>query len=157
MIGLRTTFLGGAVLAGLSLAGGLPSHAAGLTSKACGAKYQEAKTAGTLNGMNYKAFRTAQCGDAAAAGAATPAAAPAAPTAPAATPAAPAASTAAAGAPTFPSAIAPKYASETAGKGRMHTCLDQYHANKTTNANGGLHWIQKGGGYYSECSKHLKG
>jgi hypothetical protein len=35
--------------------------------------------------------------------------------------------------------------------------LDQYHANKAANANGGLHWIQKGGGYYSECSKHLKG
>ena len=36
----------------------------------------------------------------------------------------------------------------------MHTCLDQYNANK---ANGGLNWIQKGGGYYSECNKRLKG
>ena len=34
----------------------------------------------------------------------------------------------------------------------MHTCLDQYNANKTNNGNGGLVWIQKGGGYYSECS-----
>jgi hypothetical protein len=29
--------------------------------------------------------------------------------------------------------------------------------NKATNANGGLKWIQKGGGYYSECNKQLKG
>ena len=43
------------------------------------------------------------------------------------------------------------------GKARMHTCVDQYNANKTTNGNGGLKWIQKGGGYYSECTKKLKG
>jgi hypothetical protein len=29
-------------------------------------------------------------------------------------------------------------------------------ANKATNANGGLKWIEKGGGYYSECNKRLK-
>ena len=57
----------------------------------------------------------------------------------------------------FPSAVDPKYAKETAGKGRMHTCVDQYNANKATNANGGMKWIQKGGGYYSECNKKLKG
>jgi len=39
----------------------------------------------------------------------------------------------------------------------MHTCLDQYRANKATGGNGGLTWIQKGGGYYSECNKRLKG
>jgi hypothetical protein len=39
----------------------------------------------------------------------------------------------------------------------MHTCVDQYNANKETNGNGGLKWIQKGGGYYSECNKRLKG
>ena len=40
----------------------------------------------------------------------------------------------------------------------MHTCLDQYDANKAANANGngGLEWIMKGGGYYSECNKRLK-
>jgi hypothetical protein len=42
-------------------------------------------------------------------------------------------------------------------KGSDATCLDQYNANKATNANGGLKWIQKGGGYYSECNKQLKG
>jgi hypothetical protein len=38
----------------------------------------------------------------------------------------------------------------------MHTCLDQYNANKTSNGNGSLKWIPKGGGYYSECNKRLK-
>ena len=33
----------------------------------------------------------------------------------------------------------------------------QYKANKVNNMNGGLKWIQKGGGYYSMCNKHLKG
>ena len=37
----------------------------------------------------------------------------------------------------------------------MRTCLDQYEANKTANANGGLKWIQKGGGYYSQCNRRL--
>ena len=57
----------------------------------------------------------------------------------------------------FPSAISPTYANEKPGKARQKTCLDQYNANKATNANGGLKWIQKGGGYLSECNKHLKG
>jgi psiF repeat len=57
----------------------------------------------------------------------------------------------------FPSAVSPKYASEPAGKARMHTCLDQYNANKATNGNGGLNWIAKGGGYYAQCNARLKG
>ena len=57
----------------------------------------------------------------------------------------------------FPAKVSAKYASQTAGQGRMHTCLDQYNANKAAHANGGLEWIQKGGGYYSQCSKKLKG
>jgi len=139
------------------------SPARALTTQECSAKYQAAKTAGTLNGQKWNDFRKAECGaDATAAPAATPAAAPAAPAAPkaveakpktpeAATPAAPA------GPAVFPAAVDPKYSKETAGKGRMHTCVDQYNANKTANANGGLKWIQKGGGYYSECNKKLKG
>lgn len=63
----------------------------------------------------------------------------------------------AAGNAVFPPVIAPKYSKEPAGKARMHTCLDQYNANKANNANGGLNWIQKGGGYYSECNKRIKG
>jgi hypothetical protein len=57
----------------------------------------------------------------------------------------------------FPTAIAPAYANEKPGKARMKTCDDQYKANKATNSNGGLKWIQKGGGYWSECNKRLKG
>jgi hypothetical protein len=57
----------------------------------------------------------------------------------------------------FPTAVSSKYSKESAGKARMHTCLDQYRANKETNGNGGLRWIRKGGGYYSECNKQLKG
>ena len=142
------------------------SPALALTAQECSAKYQAAKTAGTLNGQKWNDFRKAECGsDAAAAPAATPAAAPAAPKEAAAKPkkeaappAAPAAAPAVpAGPAVYPSAVDPKYSKETAGKGRMHTCVDQYNANKTANANGGLKWIQKGGGYYSECNKKLKG
>jgi hypothetical protein len=140
-----------------------PAHA--LTTQECSAKYQAAKAAGTLGGQKWNDFRKAQCGaDATAAPAAAPAAAPgatagpAAPKAAAKKEAAPAAAPAApAGPAVFPSAIDPKYSKESAGKGRMHTCVDQYNANKATNANGGLKWIQKGGGYYSECTKKLKG
>jgi hypothetical protein len=138
------------------------SPARALTTQECSAKYQAAKTAGTLNGQKWKDFRKAECGaDAAAAPAATPAAAPAAPAAPKAVeakPKAPEATLAApAGPAVFPAAVDPKYSKETAGKGRMHTCVDQYNANKAANANGGMKWIQKGGGYYSECNKKLKG
>jgi hypothetical protein len=138
------------------------SPALALTAQECSAKYQAAKTAGTLNGQKWNDFRKAECGsDAAAAPAAAPAApkeAVAKPKKEAAPPAAPAAAPAVpAGPAVYPSAVDPKYSKETAGKGRMHTCVDQYNANKTANANGGLKWIQKGGGYYSECNKKLKG
>jgi hypothetical protein len=70
---------------------------------------------------------------------------------------APAAIAAAPSTAVFPTAIAPAYAKEKPGKARMKTCDDQYKANKATNANGGLKWIQKGGGYWSECNQRLKG
>jgi hypothetical protein len=140
-----------------ALVAAAPAHA--LTTQECSAKYQAAKSAGTLGGQKWNDFRKAQCGaDAAATPAAAPAAAPAAPkeakkeAAPAAAPA-----SAPSGPAVFPTAVDPKYSKETAGKARMHTCVDQYNANKASNGNGGLKWIQKGGGYYSECSKKLKG
>jgi hypothetical protein len=136
------------------------SSAQALTTQECSAKYQAAKAAGTLGGQKWNDFRKAQCGadatPAAAPAAAAPAAAPAAPKE-AKKEAAPAAAPAPAGNAIFPSAVDPKYSKETAGRARMHTCVDQYNANKATNANGGLKWIQKGGGYYSECTKKLKG
>jgi hypothetical protein len=128
------------------------SPAQALSTQECSAKYQAAKSAGTLNGQKWNDFRKAQCGADATPAAAAPAAAPAAAEAKPA-PAAPMP----VGNAVFPSAVDPKYAKETAGKGRMHTCVDQYKANKETNGNGGMKWIQKGGGYYSECNKRLKG
>ena len=141
-----------------------------LSMKECSDKYKAAQAAG--NKLKWNDFRKAEC---AADAAATPAAAPA--TTPAAAPkqtetakpaepkvkaaAKPAEAPKPAAVPSgnavFPNAVDPKYASETAGKQRMHTCLDQYHTNKADNSLGGLKWIQKGGGYYSECNKHLKG
>jgi hypothetical protein len=56
----------------------------------------------------------------------------------------------------FPSAVDGKYSKEKPGRARRKTCLDQYKANKAGDANGGLKWLQKGGGYYSQCVKKLK-
>jgi len=162
---IQTKLLCAAALTGFAaFVATAPAHA--LTMQECSAKYKAAKDAGTLNGQKWNDFRKAQCAADATPAAATTAA-PAAPAA-AAPPAAEAkpkkeaaAPAAAPAAPTgpavFPTAIDPKYAKESAGKGRMHTCVDQYNANKATNGNGGLKWIEKGGGYYSECNKRLKG
>ena len=133
-----------------------PAYA--LTTQECSAKYQAAKAAGTLGGQKWNDFRKAQCG--ADATPAPTAAAPAAPAPAAEKPkkeAAPAAAPAAVGNAVFPNAVDPKYSKESAGKARMHTCVDQYNANKASNGNAGLKWIEKGGGYYSECNKRLKG
>jgi hypothetical protein len=127
-----------------------------LSMQECSAKYQNAKSAGTLNGMKWSDFRKTQCAAAEATPAAAPAAAPP-PTTAAKKEAAPAPAPVATGNAVFPSAVDPKYSSLTPGKQRFKTCDDQYNANKATGGNGGLKWIQKGGGYYSECNKHLKG
>jgi hypothetical protein len=122
-----------------------PSHA--LTAQECRAKYQAARKGGTLGDQKWNEFRKAQCGPDA-----TPAAAPVAPAAPkqAAAPAVP-------GGAVFPTVIDRKYSKQRAGRARRLTCIDQYNANKATNANGGMKWIQRGGGYYSECNRRLKG
>jgi hypothetical protein len=138
-----------AVAAAVIFAG--PSQA--LTMKECSAKYKEAQKAGTLKGMKWNDFRKAECG--ATAKATTTSAPP---------PAAKTKEKKMAAKPTmapsnavFPTAVSSKYSKESAGKARMHTCLDQYNANKASNGNGGMKWIQKGGGYYGECNKRLKG
>ncbi|MBR0756220.1 hypothetical protein JQ604_28930 [Bradyrhizobium jicamae] len=151
-------------VSGFAFAATAPAQA--LTMQECSAKYKAAKAAGTAGDVKWNDFRKAQCGaDATAAPAPAPVAAPAPAPAPAAPKEAkkeaappPAAAPAMPGMPAvYPNAVDPKYAKESAGKARMHTCVDQYNANKTTNGNGGLKWIQKGGGYYSECTKRLKG
>jgi hypothetical protein len=129
----------------------VPAHA--LSMKECSTKYQAAKDAGTLKGQTWNEFRKAECGGEAAE---APASSAPPPSSTASTP--PSAPPPVASGPVrFPSAVNPKYSSMSAGKARMETCLDQYKANKETNGNGGLKWIQKGGGYYSECNKRLKG
>jgi hypothetical protein len=116
--------------------------ATALTMQECSVKYKAAQASGTLGGLTWQQFRKANCG----------------PGTPTTTTGSPGTGSAALspGA-TFPQAISPKYTNESAGKARLHTCLDQYRANKVANANGGLRWISKGGGYYSECNKRLKG
>ena len=155
---IQAKILGAIAVSGLA-AFAMATQANALTAQECSAKYQAAKTAGTLGGQKWNDFRKAQCGAdataapaAAAPAAAEPkeaakkeskkeAAAPAAPSGPA----------------VYPNAVDSKYSKETAGKARMHTCVDQYNANKASNGNGGMKWIQKGGGYFSECTKKLKG
>jgi hypothetical protein len=148
---IRLSFISAVALAA-ALSIGFAQSVEALTMKECSAKYQAAKTAGTLGGQNWNDFRKTQCGTDAAAAPATPPT-----TMPAGRPAAAPATSTRPGNAVFPTAVSPKYTNESAGKARMHTCLDQYNANKATNANGGLKWIQKGGGYYSECNKQLKG
>jgi hypothetical protein len=133
------------------------SSASGLTMKECSVKYKAAQSAGTLQGKTWSEFRKAECGStASAAPTSTPATgAKAAVPKGGGTPTTTGVGSGAAA--TFPAAISPKYSNEPAGKARMQTCLDQYKANKADDHNGGLRWIQKGGGYYSECNKRLKG
>ena len=128
-----------------------PLYATGWSANYEGVQRQipSGKNLWRLVGQSWSDFRKTQCGTNAAA---TPAA-----TTPAATPAVTPAAPKAPGNAVFPTAVSPKYTNESVGKARMHTCLDQYKANKATNANGGLKWIEKGGGYYSECNKQLKG
>jgi hypothetical protein len=154
----------------------LAAPALALSNQECGAKYQAAKTAGTLNGQKYRDFQKAECS---AAAAEAPAAAPAAPAAapapapapaaaeakpkkekkekdaaPAAAPAAPVAT----GNAVFPTVVDPKYASEKPFLQRMHTCSVQWKMNKDNKTTGDMHWNPKGGGgFYPECNRRLKG
>ena len=116
----------------------IPAHA--LSMHECSVKYRAAQTAKTLNGMSWKEFQKAECGPGDAAATISTSY-----------------NTAPTGGPVFPTAVSPKYAGQSAGRARMLTCLDQYKANRADNMNGGLKWIQKGGGYYSMCNRHLKG
>lgn len=130
------------------------SPAMALTMKECSAKYQAAKKAGTLNGMKWNEFRKAECG-------ANASSAQSAKTEKKAEKSTRShksmMSTMGGSRAVFPNRVDPKYAKESAGRARLHTCVDQYRANKARNANGGLKWIEKGGGYWSECNRHLKG
>jgi hypothetical protein len=124
----------------------------------CNDEWKAMKANNTAGDKKYADFRKECLARSAAAPAAQqPAPGPTAAAPPATKPAPRGAVPSAAGEPVFPTALSPKYASESAGKARMHTCLDQYNENKASNGNAGLNWIQKGGGYYSQCNKRLKG
>src|SRR5262245_35299316 len=88
-----------------------------LTMQECSAKYKAAKSGGPINGKSWNQFRKEECGSTAAA---TPPATPSKSPSPKVD--APQAKSNA----VFPTAIAPTYSKESAGKARMHTCLDQY-------------------------------
>jgi len=104
-----------------------PAEKGALSTPACSVKYLEAKVAGKLQGRKWVDFRRDECGKK---------------------------ETTA----VFPTAISPKYENEKDfDKARTKTCADQFTANKATNANGGLVWIEKDGGYYAECVIRLKG
>jgi hypothetical protein len=104
-----------------------PAEKAALSTPACSVKYLEAKFSGKLQGRKWVDFRRDECGKR---------------------------ETTA----VFPTVIAPKYESEKdLDKARTKTCADQFTANKATNANGGLVWVEKDGGYYAECVIRLKG
>ena len=104
-----------------------PAEKSALSTPACSVKYLEAKVSGKLQGRKWVDFRRDECGKHEVTA-------------------------------VFPTAIAPKYESEKdLDKARTKTCADQFTANKATNANGGLVWIEKDGGYYAECIIRLKG
>ena len=181
MLPIGATLLAGAFA--MTLAASTGAHAASAIQKECSTKYQAAKTANTLAGMTYNQYYkqcAAEAKTEKTAPGTTPAAtAPAAPTTapkptPTTAPAAPApvapapTTTAKAPAPsttakapmapstsgaTLPTAISPSFASQTPHLGRLHTCAEQWKANKATNANGNLKWPA----FYSECNTRLKG
>jgi hypothetical protein len=135
-------FAAAAIVAAVGAVVAMLNSAQALTMTECSAKYKDAKAAGTLNGATWNDFRKTQC-DLAPRKRATSAAG--------------SDSAVVAANAVFPTAVDSKYSNEKQGRARRKTCLDQYKANKATNANGGLKWLQKGGGYYSQCVKKLKG
>ena len=146
MVAYRIAVGVGALIAAAGLAA---APLSALSMRECSAAYKGAQRSGRLSGMSWQEFRKARCGTGAATGT-PPAAGSASGLAPGGSAYLPG------GRAVFPTAIAPKYGDETPGKARRQTCLDQYRVNKASNTNGGLKWVQKGGGYYSECNKRLQ-
>jgi hypothetical protein len=135
-------FSAAAICAGLMLSAA-PASAQQSRMKSCNDEWNKMKTDNSVGDKKYADFRK-EClarTEAPADTSTTTAAKP---------------STTKSGGAVFPGSVSSKYSNESAGKARMHTCLDQYNANKAGNGNGGLNWIQKGGGYYSQCNTKLK-
>jgi hypothetical protein len=127
------------------------------TMKACGEKWQAAKAAGTADGSTWPKF-LAEC-RAGRVGELAPSALPPARAAQTVTPTTQEKPVAQArqGEPIFPKAVSAKFAELRPSDARRKTCSEQYQANKASDANGGLRWLEKGGGYWSLCNTKLKG
>ncbi|MER8811108.1 hypothetical protein NKI12_31910 [Mesorhizobium australicum] len=129
--------------------------ASALTMKECGETYRTAKESGTLNGMDWAAFRKEKCAtttaESVSADTVETAPQPNKETSAALVP------TVAPAGVTFPTTLAAEFETEKPAKARMKTCLQGYHGNKEAGTLNGLRWIQKGGGYYSLCNAKLKG
>ncbi|MHC1549649.1 hypothetical protein [Phyllobacterium sp. K27] len=156
MINARLTGSVIAVLATTLASFVLVSPASAITMKECSVKYKAAQSAGEAEGVSWSAFRKAQCSKFTDESAGKkddkkpkkvsekkPVKAAK-------------KSESASSEMSFPSAIAAKFASEKPAKARMHTCLEQYRANKAANTLGRMRWIEKGGGYYKKCNDRLK-
>ncbi|RCW79496.1 hypothetical protein [Phyllobacterium bourgognense] len=135
-----------------------------LSMKECSVKYKAAQSAGLAEGVSWSEFRKAQCTAPAEVAVensiADPAEAKTKRTEDKPKQAAKNTEVVArspSGKTTFPSSIDAKFAAEKPAKARMHTCLEQYRANKKGGTLGGTRWIEKGGGYYKLCNAKLKG
>jgi hypothetical protein len=143
-----------AVLAATALVSWSVAPASALTMKECSEIYRTAKEGGTLNGMDWAAFRKEKCATSLAEGVSADTAKTAQQPKDEASPAS--APTVAPAGVTFPTTLAAEFKTEKPAKARMKTCLQGYHGNKEAGTLDGLRWIQKGGGYYSLCNARLK-
>ena len=139
----------------------LPAKA--LSMKECSVKYKATQSTGEAKDISWSDFRKAQCTTSVDAGVTDnsgdlkPKEAEAADGKPKTPRKTEEETKAGAGNATFPSSISSKFAGEKPAKARMHTCLEQYRANKVAGTLGGTRWIEKGGGYYALCNAKLKG
>lgn len=127
--------------------------------KVCGDKWRAIREAQTANGVTWPQFLARCRVDAASLSAPAAPASPAAPADPTPAVASPKPTPqprAGSRGPVFPDVVSSRHASERPALGRQRTCADQFKVNKAGDANGGLRWIEKGGGYWSLCNAHLK-
>ncbi len=118
-----------------------------LSFKACGEKYQTAKADGSIGGRKWLEFRRIECGI----GAKTSQVRQPAPVVTSEAVASELLRRVA-----FPGEVAGEFSDQKPAQQRMRTCLKSYHANKQAGTLAGLRWVQKGGGYYSQCTAKLK-
>ena len=116
-----------------------------LSFKTCGEKYRAAKADGSLGERKWTEFRSDVCGIAAST----------------AQKRSPVVQSEAAASEmlrrvAFPGEVAKEFADQKPAQQRMRTCLKSYHSNKQAGTLAGLRWVQKGGGYYSQCTAKLK-